>query len=309
VFGAILLSACATHRILNVGPGEAFSQPSDAAAAVRTGDVVRIAPGIYVDCAVWPARARILTIDAAEPGVVIAGKVCEDKALFVIQSDDVTVRGITFTGANAGAHNGAGIRAEGRKLVVEGSRFIDNEEGILAGAVRGGTIAVRNSDFEGNGNCIAQCAHGIYVGRIAELRIERSRFHNQHIGHHIKSRAARTEVTDNVIQDGSDGTASYLVDIPDGGALILRGNTLGKGSRSDNRDFAVSLGEEGNFNPTPEIIIENNEFTSEIRQPTVFVRNLTATAAQLRGNRLIGEVKPLAGPGQEEGDVASAGPP
>ena len=295
-------------RILDVGPQGNFLKPSAAARVAQPGDIVRIAPGHYVDCAVWPSSASPLTIEASGGPVVIADKTCEDKALFVVKGHAVTIRGLTFTGAKARAHNGAGIRAEGRHLVVENSRFIDNEEGILGGLFADGTIVVRDSLFMGNGNCVQDCAHGIYVGRIAGLRIERSHFFEQHIGHHVKSRAARTELFDNVIEDGSAGSSSYLVDVPDGGALIMRGNRLEKGPHSDNPGFAITIGEEGLVNATPEILIEDNEFTSNVTDETVFLRNRTAAEAILRGNRLSGRVQPLEGPGVVSGDAPIARP-
>lgn len=284
------------RRVLKVGPGGKFAKPSEAAAVARTGDTIEIASGTYVDCAVWPGSAAVLTIESTGGMVVITGNSCENMALFVIRGDNVTVRGITFTGAAATRHNGAGIRAQGRNLTIQNSQFIDNEEGILAESNPKGRITVSDSVFKGNGNCIEACAHGIYVNQIAELRIERSRFVEQHAGHHVKSRAARTELTGNTIEDGPFGTASYLVDIPNGGALVMRDNTLEKGPHSENPSVAVTLGEEGATNLTPEIIIENNKFTNDMAVGTFFVRNRTATAVVLRGNRLIGSVKPSDGP-------------
>ena len=216
------------HNVIYVGRGRNFAKPSDAAEIVRAGDTVVIDAGTYDDCAVWPKRAGFLTIEAAGGAAFVMGKSCENKALFVIKGDNVVVRGITFTGATAIRHNGAGIRAEGRNLTIENSQFIDNEEGILAGPIPNGRITVSDSFFKGNGNCIEACAHGIYVNKIAELRIVRCQFVAQHMGHHVKSRADRTELTGNTIEDGPFGTASYLVDIPNGGALVMRDNTLKK---------------------------------------------------------------------------------
>ena len=284
------------HRVLTVGPGATFDDPSAAAAVAQTGDVIEIAAGDYNDCAVWPAEAGSLTIKAKGNGpVVMTGKVCEQKAAFVIKGDDITVRGITFTGANSPFHNGAGIRAEGRNLMIENDQFVNNEEGILAAPRNGSTIVIRDSYFRGNGNCIspAGCAHGVYINKIDLLHVENCTFIEQRIGHHIKSRADRTELIGNTIEDGPTGTSSYLVDIPNGGALVMRRNILEKGPRSDNSMAAVILGEEGNTNVSPELIIESNSFTNDMRQPTVFVRNLTGTAAVLRENVLAGHVLPL----------------
>ena len=283
-----------SHRVLKVGPGEQFTRPSEAAAAVRPGDTVTIAPGTYVDCAIWPSKASPVTIEGSGEGVILRDKVCEGKALFVVKADDVTVRNITFADAKAADHNGAGIRSEGRNLVVENSSFIDNEEGILAGSLRRAKIIVRGGYFKGNGNCVAACAHGIYVGHIALLRIERTRFVEQYAGHHVKSRAERTELIGNMIEDGAGGTASYLVDIPNGGILLMRDNVLRKGIGTENRSAAVVIGAEGLSNATPEILIENNRFTSDLPQATIFVLNLTGTNAVLRGNSLFGKVRALA---------------
>jgi hypothetical protein len=61
--------------------------------------------------------------------------------------------------------------------------------------------------------------------------VTNSRFFDQHIGHHIKSRALKTVLIGNTIEDGPRGTASYEVDIPSGGSLIMQDNTLEKGAQ------------------------------------------------------------------------------
>ena len=287
-------SPAAEHRILHVGPGLTLNSPSDAAAVVNPGDTIEIAAGKYDDCAVWPNWAPAITIRSAGDGpVVITGTTCEEKALFVIKADDVVIQGITFEGAKAFFHNGAGIRAEGRNLTVESAIFLDNEEGILAAPQPSGTIIIRDSFFQGNGNCDvpAGCAHAVYVNTLDRLVVENSTFIGQHIGHHIKSRALHTELVGDSIVDGPNGTASYLVDIPNGGALIMRNNILEKGPKSDNPAAAVSIGEEGTTNATPEILIEGNRFTNDNLQGTAFVRNLTGTPAVLRENILGGSVR------------------
>ncbi len=299
---ALALASCGPVRIgiegggtLEVGPTRALKLPSDAAFETRNGDTVLIDPGDYDDCAVW--RANRLTIAARAPGVVFTGKTCQGKAIFVISGNDVTVRGITFTHAAVADHNGAGIRAEGGNLTVEGSRFIDNEEGILAGATPHSTIRISGSEFRGNGNCAAACAHGIYVGAIALLDVEDSHFTDTHEGHDIKSRALRTVLRGNDISDGPTGHASYLVDVPNGGDLLMEHNTLSKGPQTDNETTAVSIGAEGVHNPTDSLVIRDNSFTNLLPKPTDFVHNLTQTNAELIGNRMVGKVVPLEGPG------------
>jgi hypothetical protein len=152
-------------------------------------------------------------------------------------------------------------------------------------------IQVRDSDFRHNGTCAQACAHGIYVGHIAALRVERSRFFDTQQGHAIKSRAQNTEVTDCVIEDGPTGTSSYAIDIPNGGRLIASGNRIEKGRRSDNRGVVMSIGEEGVTQATPEILVTNNDVSLEGGGVTVLLRNATGTQAVFRGNRLTGGVQ------------------
>lgn len=287
--------ASADSATLEVGIGKAFKTPSEAAATAKSGDVVRIDPGTYNDCAVW--KAGNLTIEGTGADVVLADKVCQGKAIFVVHADNVRIDGLTFSGARSKDQNGAGIRAEGVNLTVENSKFVDNQNGILAGNNLQSTIIVRNSAFAHNGACVLACAHGVYVDRIKLLSVDHSRFSDTQAAHHIKSRALRTEITDSTIEDGPTGTASYLVDLPNGGSLTMRGNTLEKGPRNGNHSAAISIGEERADNPAGEIVLTNNTFTND-GPPTAFVKNVTATPATLTGNLLKGPgITPLIGAG------------
>jgi hypothetical protein len=274
----------------------AYDLPSQAAQAAKPGNVIRIAAGSYSDCVRW--NTDDLVIEGTGTGAVITGAVCDDKGLFITQGRNITVRNITFVGARASSHNGSGIRAEGPVLTVQNSRFIDNDDGILTADNPSSIIIVKNSMFRGNGNCIEACAHGIYAGHIGLLRVENSAFDGQHAGHHIKSRAARTEILNNSVQDGPSGSASYLVDLPNGGSAIISGNIFEKGPRSENRDVAIAIGAEGARpeNPPGEIVIRDNAFTNDTGVSTAFVKNYTGNPVSLAGNRLMGDVTPLRGP-------------
>ncbi|HYM30452.1 MAG TPA: right-handed parallel beta-helix repeat-containing protein [Candidatus Cybelea sp.] len=295
---AALLAACAEFgppRTLKVGAGQEYATPSAAARAARDGDTVEIEPGEYVDCAVW--QQDDLTIVGLGTGATLSDKSCQGKGIFVIYGSDVTIRNITFARARVADHNGAGIRAQGQNLTVEHSRFIDNEDGILASSASGSTIRIVDSEFTGNGVCADECAHGIYVNRVALLHIEHSKFFGTKEGHHIKSRAYRTELIGNDIRDGDKGNSSYLVDVPNGGALIMEDNTLEKGPNADNQTSAITIGAENASNPAGEMIIRNNRFTNDMAKQTIFVRNMTPGEAVLIGNRLQGQVVPLTGKG------------
>lgn len=290
------LSRAFKPRILKVGPQQAYKKPSEAAAVARDNDTVEIEAGTYVDCASW--KGRNLTLKAAGGEVHLKDKTCEGKAIWVINGDDVLVEGIRFSGAAVRDKNGAGIRVQGAGITIRNAVFENNENGILAAAAPGKRMLIENSTFIGNGKCDPVCAHGIYINQYALLEVRGSTFRNQNTGHHIKSRSLRTVITGNRIEDGSEGTASYLIDISNGGEVTIVRNTLQKGPRSDNKGTAIAIAAEGAKNPTPFIRIEDNVFRSDLPLPPAFVNNRSDTPALLKGNRLCGPVTPLAGPGQ-----------
>ena len=304
LFLLVLLAAGSAGRAgaatLTAGPGQEYALPSQAIAAARPGDTVAIAPGIYRDCAI--VRANRLTIAGTGPGVVLAGRSCAGKGILIIDADDVTVKDLTLQGARVPDGNGSGIRAEGGGvLTVQRVRFVDNEDGILAAPVPRAKLLVRDSRFVGNGSCAnaGGCAHAIYAGAIGTLEVERSRFRDTREGHSIKSRAARTVVKECDIADGAAGTSSYQIDVPNGGDVLIEGNRLEKGPKSQNRRNAIMIGEEGVTQPTPSIVVRDNRLINDTGGPTVFVHNETATPAMLAGNVFRGgEVVPLWGKGR-----------
>ena len=276
---------------LSVGPGQAYALPRQAIAAARDGDTVAIAPGTYADCAI--VRRNRLTIEGTGPGVVLAGRSCAGKGILIVDANDVTVKDLTLQGARVPDGNGSGIRAEGGgTLTVEGVRFVDNQDGILAAANPRAVLRVLDSRFVGNGSCAnaGGCAHAIYAGAIGVLDVERSRFRDTREGHSIKSRAARTVVKDCTIADGAEGTSSYQIDVPNGGDVLIEGNRLEKGPKSQNRRNAIMIGEEGVTHPTKSLVVKDNTLVNDTGGPTVFVHNETARAAVLSRNVFKGGV-------------------
>jgi len=287
----------ARAAMLMVGPDQAYASLPAAAAAAHDGDTIVLPAGRFQDCAVL--KAANLTVKGAGPDKTeITTKTCEGKAILVADADNLTVEDLALTNARVHEYNGAGIRAEGGNLTVRNVRFEDNEDGILSAVLPGKTITVTGSRFIHNGSCDGPgCAHGIYAGALGLLHVEDSTFIGTQHGHHIKSRAARTEVVGCHFTDGPDGTASYEVEIPNGGSVLLRGNTFEKGPRSENHTSVVAIGSEGVSQPTPSILADGNDVTVTGEYNSVFVYNMTATDAVLTNNRLHGNVKLLRGDG------------
>jgi hypothetical protein len=290
--------AAAHAATLEVGQGKKYPAPSAAAAAAQDGDHIVIAAGEYFDCAFL--RANNLVIEGAGEGkTVITDKTCGGKALFVVDGSNITIRNLTLTRARVPDNNGAGIRAEGGDLTIDHVSFVNNQDGILAAPNPNMTIVIRNSEFLRNGSCPegTGCAHGIYVNDAKLLRVENTKFFETKTAHHLKSRAQRTEVIGCDFADGPNGTSSYVVDIPNGGGVVVRDSHIEKGPKSENHTGAIIVGEEGVTQRTPEITVTNNTFQVDGGYPSYLVVNMTATEAMLKGNTLSGSAKALRGDG------------
>lgn len=280
-----------------MGSGQEFPNLAPALAEAQPGDHIRIALGRHRDCGVIRTDDLVIEGMGSAESVVFDGVACEGKAVFVVKSNRITLRDMTLTHVRVPSGNGAGVRPEGVDLTVERVRFIDNENGILAAPSPQSTILVRDSVFERNGVCNPLCANGIYVNALALLRVERSRFFETMVGHHIKSRGARTEVIDCDMADGEMGTSSYQIDLPNGGALLARGNRIQQGPQSGNPHSVIVMGEEGVTQKPGEISIVGNTLVVDGLSGVTFMKNVRSVPAMMSGNVLPRGVAPLMGPG------------
>ncbi len=150
------------------------------------------------------------------------------------------VENLEFSGARVSHRNGAGIRAQGRGLTVRASYFHDNENGILTSHNDDGWLVVEYTEFANNGAGDG-LSHNIYVGRLGRFELRYSYSHGALRGHLVKSRAARNIIEYNILADDSKGTASYELDIPNGGDALIRGNLIVQSPVSPNRGI-ISYG-------------------------------------------------------------------
>lgn len=301
IVAAFLMVSSARASTLEVGPDKTYQSFAAAVKDAQDGDEILISPGEYYECAI--IRQNNLTIAGVGDGVVLTDTSCQGKAILVIPGNDITIRNLSLSRARVPDGNGAGIRAEGINLTIEKVRFSDNQNGILSINNPTSTITIRNSEFTRNGVCNPNCAHGIYINNAKLLRVENSRFFGTREGHHVKSRAMQTEVVNSTIEDGAEGTASYLIDVSNGGSLLVSGNRLSKGPKAENRSAAIVIGAEGATNPTKFLRVENNTFENQGDYDTMFVNNITATPAELGKNQLSGRTLPLKGDGNVDGQA------
>jgi len=198
-----------------------------------------------------------ITIEGSN-GTKMLGKTVHGKATFVIKGNNTTIKNIECSNINVKDGNGACVRLEGKNLKLQNVYFHDSQQGLLTGGSPG-YIKIFDSKFERLGK--AGMAHGIYVGG-GTLIIKNSTFlSSKDQGHEIKSRATETRIENSVIAS-LDGNDSRLVDIPNGGKLVITDSLLGQGPKSVNWNL-IGFGHEKYWYPENSITLIGNIFLLE----------------------------------------------
>ncbi|MDN4175078.1 right-handed parallel beta-helix repeat-containing protein [Nocardioides sp. SOB77] len=272
-------------RTWRVGPDRALTTPSAAAAVAGDGDTVLIDAGTYTgDVAVWTQDDLTLRGVGGRAHLRAGGQSAQGKAIWVIAGDRTRVDRVELSGATVPDGNGAGIRQEGDDLTVTRSWFHDNENGILTGAAPGSDVVVRTSRFFRNGRGDGY-THNLYVGAVRSLTVTGSLLWGADVGHELKSRAVRTTVVGNRISDRG-ATASYSIDLPNGGRALVAGNVVVQGPRSENPTL-VSYGAEGLTHASRQLWVVNNTLVNR-RSSGTFVAVADGGRAHLHDNLLVG---------------------
>lgn len=271
---------------LTVGSGQQYATIAAAVAASHDGDVLAVKAGTYVnDFATIGTKITIQGVGGMVNLVATASP--PNRKGILVTNTDVTIKNLSFSGAEVPDGNGAGIRYQAGNLTIENSLFHDNQNGLLGNPNATGTITIRNSEFAHNGAGDGK-THNIYVGEIAKLTIDDSYFHDAVVGHQIKSRAHQTVITDSRIVDGAAGTGSYSVDIPNGGKATLTGNTIVQGPHSQNPAM-VHFGGEGTPYAGSSLQMSGNSFLNELSSSSArMLLNHTGATASVTGNSVYG---------------------
>lgn len=275
--------------------GRAYGSLAQAVAAIGGGrGTVVVAPGTYHECAVQ--QEGDLTIRAATPGsAIFDGVVCEGKAALVLRGRSSTVEGIVFQNMRVPDGNGAGIRLENGNLSVSNSLFRNSEEGILTGNYDGGQVAIDKSTFRHLGRCDRDldCAHGIYIGRLASLSVTNSRFDQGDGGHYLKTRTARVTITGNSFDDSGGHLTNYMIDLSNGATGVISGNEMVQGKDKDNWSAFITVAPEGREHSSAGLVIEGNKagFVPGLDRNSTFVANFTDDAVRIGQNKLAPTMK------------------
>lgn len=275
--------------------GRGYARLQDAVTAIGNGDgTIRIAPGTYRDCAVQTG-GRIAYAAITAGTVIFDGTSCEGKGGLVLRGAAAHVEGLVFQNFQVPDRNGSGIRLDKGNLTVVNTVFRNSEQGILTNNDRSATITIDRSTFSGLGGCPdGMCSHSIYVNDNARLIITRSRFERGTGGHYVKSRAARTDISDSSFDDTRGSETNYMIDLPAGSVGTITHNEFVQGRNKENYSAFIAVGAETINNPSAGLTISANResIAPGVQRTSTFVANWTREAIRLTGNQLGVGLKP-----------------
>jgi len=114
----------------------------------------------------------------------------------------------------------------------------------------------------------------------------------------------RTRIVDNVT---TAGTASYEIDVPNGGAATSQGNWIQQSAATQNPNI-VAYGEEGAVRPNPSLVVSGNLLQNFRTAGATGVLNRSSVVASVTGNRLYQIPTPVSGPNTQSGNVRLSAP-
>lgn len=186
------------------------------------------------------------------PGTTISGPI-QGKGVLLWNAKDLTLRGCDVPGGHNSDNNLSSVWGEAAGVggTFENNTFRDSDNGILVSQYASGTYIVRNNTFTNLG--AGGRGHAYYGSPMASTSIiEGNLFEKpKGEGHLIKSRSARTEIRDNKIYGNTavgEPVYSRLIDIPDGGHIVIENNDMRHGKPPGNSD-AACIGCEYNARP------------------------------------------------------------
>jgi len=302
LFTAVLLAlgsvGSASAATLSVGPGKTYAAPCAAIAAAKDGDTIEIAGGNTYKGDVCKIVRNGLTIRGVgvRPKIDAAGKISGDKAIWVVDGNDLTVENVEMFGAKSPfSGNGAAFRLEAINFTLRNSFLHDNENGILSNSVPTSNILIEYSEFGHNGRGDGQ-THNLYIGRSKSLTFRYNYSHDANVGHDLKSRAMMNMITYNrfsstppgQIGSTASGQPSYEIDIPNAGDTYIIGNIIEQPAANQNPAI-IAYGEEGATNGTDRLYVINNTFMNDYNSGTfMFISGNVVTPAIVQNNIFVG---------------------
>ncbi|WP_336987595.1 right-handed parallel beta-helix repeat-containing protein [Altererythrobacter aquiaggeris] len=286
--GASLAQSGASYTVVETG--QTFARLQQAVDAIGSGTgSISIGSGVHRDCAVQTGGT--VSYLASQPGKAVFDSVtCEGKAALVLRGSDATISGVIFQNMAVPDGNGSGIRLEKGNLTVVQSWFKDSQQGILTAHDGGARLVVDKSTFTRLGTCefSGGCAHSIYAGEIAHVRVTRSRFEEGRGGHYLKSRAGRIDVASSSFDDTGGRETNYMIDLPDGATGQITNNWFVQGQSKENYSAFISVAPEDRANSSNGLLIAGNDarLAPGVQRSTIFVADWSGDSLAIDDNRL-----------------------
>jgi len=281
------LTSSGQARTWLVGPDFLIKTPSKAIERAENGDTIKIIAGIYEnDYAVINQDNLTIVGINGFAHLKSSGSVPGGKAIWIINGNNVTIRNIEFSGARVPDKNGAGIRLQHGSLTLDNCYFHDNEMGLLTAGDPKIHLTIENSEFSRSRQdylITGKLSHNIYVGEIGRFVMENSISRGAEYGHLVKSRARNTVIRNNRLFDEGDISASYLIDIPNGGNAIIENNYLYRNKGAQNNAL-ISYGAEGMKYSQNSLTIKYNTAINESGM-AFLVRNFSNVSVTIVANK------------------------
>ncbi len=279
-----------------VGSGQRYGKLSDAVKAAEDGDTIYIKAGVYLNDAVVVDKA-VQIIGVGGMAHLKATKDIPNNKAIIIARDDISLENIEFSGAQVKADNGAGIRYEAGDLTIKNSYFHDNQMGILAASNKAGEIRISDSEFARNGTGDGY-THGVYFNEVGKVFIDNSYFHDTNKGHHVKSRALYTEVTNSKLDDAGL-SSSYSIDLANGYSGLIKGNLLIQSANYANPTLIAYGAEKKNGGS---LTVEDNVLVNYGSKSTG-VYNHTSNSVKVLDNTFVNIGTAVKGPASQSGNA------
>jgi hypothetical protein len=241
--------------IWNVGPAQSYTLPSQVSSLVQDGDTMYIDGGIYMnDATKWNKKnLKIIGLGTGSNRTILqyTGDIPNGKGIFVFETpgtcDNAYIENIVFDGAqvsDGNGANGAGIRFQANNLTVNNCKFMNCQNGILEGngSVTTSNVNILNSEFMNNGYQLPNDAnysgyeHNIYISASTDTLIVMNCYfhHPRGQANSLKTRAQRSYIIYNLIDEEASGYGSYELNIAQGGLNVVIGNIIIQGSSGAN---------------------------------------------------------------------------
>ncbi|VAX06218.1 hypothetical protein MNBD_ALPHA03-1720 [hydrothermal vent metagenome] len=275
-------------KIWLVGPDFQLKSPSSAIRLAKDGDTIKIMAGLYEnDYAVISQNNITLIGMNGFAHLKSSGPVPGGKAIWTINGENVKIQNIEFSGVKVPDKNGAGIRLQKGSLTVDNCYFHGNDMGLITSNKLSIRLLIKKSEFSRNILLVPDLvylAHNIYVGKIAEFIMKNTISRGAQYGHNVKSRAQNNIIKNNRIFDEGSVSASYLIDLPNGGKAHIENNYLYKNKGAQNNAF-ISYGAEGMKHNENSLTIQFNTAINE-GGVAFLLRNHSDITAKIAGNNM-----------------------